>query len=115
MTSYKIGSMSARSKYYIRRIIATLLIGSPCYIWSQVIVLLGFVGLAKISPDALVTIDESVGVHFFVLLVWVTMFVLGWIGSRYLIVKPKELQSMALKDQGKVGRDTPTMKESLTG
>jgi hypothetical protein len=85
------GLVSDKTKYYIRRVIATLLIASPCYLWSQTIVLLGFIGLAYISPDALVAVDESIGVSFFILLVWVTMFTLGWIGSKYLIVRPPEI------------------------
>lgn len=91
------------------------LIASPCYIWSQILVLFTVIGLFSILPEGDYLNDVEGWVMGLQLLTWIVMFVIGWYGSKLLIVKPKELQSMALKDQGKVGRDTPTMKESLTG
>ena len=94
MTKYKIGILNTKSKYYIRRIITTFLIASPCYIWSQTLVLLGFVLIAKFSPGTISDIDIEVGAAWFTLSVWVTMFVIGWYSSKLLIVKPKELQKI---------------------
>lgn len=86
MTESKEGSLK---KYYVRRIVTMFLIASPCYIWSQTIVLLAFLGIAYVLPAEPYMEDTDTWVMSLQLAVWVTMFVIGWFGSKLLIVKPK--------------------------
>lgn len=83
--------MNGKTKYYVRRVVTMFLIASPCYIWSQTLVLLGFVLIAKFSPDTISNIDIQFGASVFQLFVWVSMFIIGWYGSKLLIARPPEI------------------------
>ena len=74
-------------KYYIRRVIAVFLIASPCYVWSSTFSIIVLVGLSYVLPDEFFNNTEQ-WVSFLILSSWVIMFVVGWVGSKYLIVKP---------------------------
>ena len=77
-------------KYYSRRVITTFLIASPCYIWSTTFSIMILVGLSYVLPDE--TFDNTdQWVSLLTLSSWIIMFVIGWVGSKYLIVKPLKL------------------------
>ena len=81
--------MNPKIKYYTRRIITTVLIASPCYTWSTTFSILLLVGLAYVLPDEIFdNIDQWVSI--LTLSSWIIMFVIGWVGSRYLIVSPSK-------------------------
>lgn len=79
--------MNSFFKYYSRRVITTFLIASPCYAWSQTFSIILLVGLAYVLPDESFD-NANQWVSILTLSSWIIMFAIGWVGSKYLIVRP---------------------------
>lgn len=89
--------MNEKNKYYLRRIITTGIIAAPCFFWSKIIVLLMLVALAMILPDGDYFEDTELWFAGLMILSWLIVGVVGWMGSKLLITRPPEI---IMRDHG---------------